>query len=294
MPQILGKEYDHISRVHLEELRDLEKHGYIITQFYHKDEQEFKFCKIEFTQDELVKYADSLKAYDEYLGYLNEGFDKEESLSKLSDDRFEPIVKEYNEHCREVGQPEVQFAPAAFFLDDLESLVCGTVPERYDWIDEDVESDRRYILSDIVDGIHESSLILRNRNADRPNFEITCEQDVQDLLHALLKPIFPDVRGEEWTPKHGTKSKRIDFVIPSISTIIETKYMRDSSHANSISDELKTDIQSYHSHEQCNRIYGIIWDDGGEIIDRSNFENELSGSQTIDGTEFDVKVLVLP
>ncbi|WP_353633502.1 hypothetical protein ABSL23_09180 [Halobacterium sp. NMX12-1] len=154
--------------------------------------------------------------------------------------------------------------------------------------------DRRFLLEEIFEGLESSVSILQDRRSQRPDFEIDCETDVQDLLYAVMKPIFPDARPEEYTPKNATDSKRIDFVIPDISTVIEVKYVRDSSHANSLADELKIDIESYHTHENCQRMYCIVWDGNSEIDDVENFENDLTGPRSFDGDEVQVETKVLP
>lgn len=114
------------------------------------------------------------------------------------------------------------------------------------------------------------------------------------MFYTVLKPIFPDSRPEEYTPKHATTSKRIDFVIPEISTVIEAKYVRDSSHVGEIPDELKVDIESYYEHTECNRMIAVVWDGAGHLTDRPNFEQDLTGPRNIDGAEFQVEVRVIP
>jgi len=235
-----------------------------------------------------------MRAYDEYRGNVDQGYKRDEALKKISSAKFRRRVEKYNEWTEKEGQPETKYSPAAFYGEELESLVCGTREDRYEFLQESYSGDRKFLLTEIIEGFAESASILQDRDGGRPNFEITCEQDFQDLFYALIKPIFPDARPEEYTPKHATNSKRIDFVIPEISTVIEAKYVRDSSHANSIADELKVDIGSYHKHTDCNRMIAVVWDGKSYISDRVNFENDLTGPRVIDGVEFQVEVEVVP
>ena len=46
---------------------------------------------------------------------------------------------------------------------------------------------------------------LAHRRENRPTLTIGDEYDVQDLLHALLRLHFEDVRPEEWTPSYGAE-----------------------------------------------------------------------------------------
>jgi len=43
--------------------------------------------------------------------------------------------------------------------------------------------------------------------------EIRDEYDVQNLLHAILKLHFEDIRPEEWAPSYAASSKRMDFLL---------------------------------------------------------------------------------
>lgn len=70
---------------------------------------------------------------------------------------------------------------------------------------------------------------------------------------------------EEYTLKNAITSKRIDFVILEISKVIETKYVRESSHVSDLPDELKVDIESIHKHTDCSRMIDVVWDGEAHI-----------------------------
>lgn len=292
MPEFFGREFSYLSDSHLEDLRNLEEQGCVYTQLYREEHERFGFCRIQFEPDEIVDYVDSITAYEEFLSYRENGHSPEKALEKVSDDRVIAAVKKYNQSA--LDSNAIPYCPAAFYLGHIEDLLCGSMEERYEFLQETYTGDRRFLLAEIFEGLCESAEILQDRDGERPDFNITCEQDMQDLLFAVMKPIFPDARPEEYTPKHGTNSKRIDFVIPEISTVIETKYVRDSSHASKVSDEIKVDIESYHTHTNCQRMYGIIWDGNSYITDKENFERDLTGPRTIDGEEFQVEIKIIP
>ena len=54
---------------------------------------------------------------------------------------------------------------------------------------------------------------LTNRHNNRETIEIRDEYDVQDLLHAILRIFFEDIRPEESTPSYAGKSSRMDFLL---------------------------------------------------------------------------------
>ena len=83
--------------------------------------------------------------------------------------------------------------------------------------------------------------------------------------------MFSDTRIEEHTRIHAGGAKRIDIVIPKISTVIEVKYVRDSTHAKKLADELRIDFESYHIHPSCKKLIAIVWDSNNLIINKLNF-----------------------
>jgi hypothetical protein len=65
----------------------------------------------------------------------------------------------------------------------------------------------------VCDRFHSIARQLAQRREDRTTLEIEDEYDVQDLLHALLRLYFDDIRPEEWTPSYGGASSRMDFLL---------------------------------------------------------------------------------
>ncbi len=57
---------------------------------------------------------------------------------------------------------------------------------------------------------------LERRRENRDSLKIGDEYDVQDLMHAILKLHFDDVRAEEWCPSHAATSSRMGFMFMPI------------------------------------------------------------------------------
>jgi DpnII restriction endonuclease len=144
----------------------------------------------------------------------------------------------------------------------------------------------------IIDAFPTIVRLLGNRAHGRPDFSISNEYDVQDLLFGVIRSVFEDARREDFAPQLGLKGKRIDIVIPSERTVIEVKYVRDVNHARNLDDELKIDIESYHSHPSCKRLIAMIYDPNAFILDAWPLENGLSGRRTKCDRQFLVRVLV--
>ena len=81
-------------------------------------------------------------------------------------------------------------------------------------------------LRRILVRFHRIVVQLRKRHGNRPTLDVADEYDTQDLLHALLKVFFEDVRPEEWTPSYAGKSSRVDFLLMLEEIVIEVKKTR--------------------------------------------------------------------
>ena len=66
-------------------------------------------------------------------------------------------------------------------------------------------------VEQLCDRFHAVVLKLETRRAERSEFTVTDEYDVQYLLGALLETRFSDIRPEEWVPSHAGKPTRMDF-----------------------------------------------------------------------------------
>lgn len=91
------------------------------------------------------------------------------------------------------------------------------------------------------------------------------EYDVQDLLHALLRIFFKDVRPEEWTPSYAGNSFRMDFLLHQEEIVIEVKMAREGLKQKELVDQLLVDIARYEEHPSCKSLICFIYDPDGWI-----------------------------
>ena len=264
------------------------------SQFFQEELNDFRFCRIRFTPSEIVNFVDASAAYDEFEGLYREYGNPEVALDRLSDTRIRSRVEAYNRWTTDIGQVDTAFCFAAFLGEHLESLCCGGMPERYEFLTESYTGERHFILTEILEMFPISAAHLSNRMGKRHAYELEEEQDVCDLLYTIIKSVFPDARIEEYTPVHAGSSKRIDIVVPGISTVVEIKYVRNSRHAKSVADELIIDFESYHAHADCKTLVAYVWDPERDVIDRSNFIKDLRGLRTKGESSFKVEVMIKP
>jgi hypothetical protein len=117
---------------------------------------------------------------------------------------------------------------------------------------------------------------LRNRHDKRPTIEIEDEYDVQDLLHALLKLHFDDIRPEEWTPSYAGSSSRMDFLLKKEKIVIEVKKTRKGLEDKQVGEQLIVDIARYESHQDCKTLICFVYDPEGRVGNPSGLENDLN------------------
>jgi hypothetical protein len=137
---------------------------------------------------------------------------------------------------------------------------------------------------------NEVSKQLRKRRENRPTLDVADEYDVQDLLHALLRIFFDDVRSEEWTPSYAGKSSRMDFLLPKEQTVVEAKKARPGLGTKEIGDELIIDIARYKAHSACKKLVCFVYDPDSRITNPHGIESDLSGKHG----DLEVKVMIAP
>ena len=145
-------------------------------------------------------------------------------------------------------------------------------------------------IQKICDRFHNIARQLRHRHGGRPTLDIADEYDVQDLVHALLKLDFDDVRAEEWTPSYAGGSARMDFLLKSEQIVVELKMSRRGMTAKTLGEELIIDCQKYKEHPDCKRLICFVYDPQGIIVNPRGIEADLSR----DTNEIPITVYIRP
>jgi len=133
------------------------------------------------------------------------------------------------------------------------------------------------LLRVLVKGLPRAVYPLQHRRKGFQCLTFQSEYDIQDLLHAMLRPWVSDVRPEEFTPSYAGSSTRMDFLLPKHSTVIETKLVRSKQHAAKIGDELIIDIDHYRTHPGCRKLWCVIYDPNNFIQNIGGLQNDLEG-----------------
>jgi hypothetical protein len=149
------------------------------------------------------------------------------------------------------------------------------------------------LLLVIVTGLRRAMHPLTHRRKGVTALSFGSEYDVQDLLHALLRPWISDIRPEEFTPSYAGTSTRMDFLLPAHNLVIETKIIRDRNHAKRIGEELIIDIEHYQRHPDCKTLWCVIYDPDHLITNAPGLKTDLDGKRVLKDGEVMVKTFVL-
>jgi len=116
-----------------------------------------------------------------------------------------------------------------------------------------------------------------HRHENRGTIVIEDEYDVQDLLHALLKIFYDDIRPEEWTPSYAGKSSRMDFLLKKEKIVIEVKKTREGLKEKQIADQIIIDIERYKaSHADCKTLFCFVYDPEKLIQNPTGVEEDIN------------------
>ena len=118
---------------------------------------------------------------------------------------------------------------------------------------------------------------LEHRHSKRPTLMIKDEYDVQDLLHALLKSRYDDVRPEEYTPSYAGGASRIDFLLKKERILVEAKIATAKLKDKQIGEQLIIDIKRYQAHPDCESLVCFVYDPTHQIRNPAGLETDLSG-----------------
>ena len=214
-----------------------------------------------------------------YLSDFNNNFS---DLSELHDTLY-PIIS-YQTKGKNIEDDKIvqnvftklclRFANAIKFIESMIEEIKNSND-----LDESIATNPLSKIKNICNRFHLIASQIRARHENRPTIEIEDEYDVQDLLHAILKLNFDDIRPEEWTPSYAGKSARMDFLLKKEKIIIEVKKTRKGLTGKEVGDQLIIDIQRYQQHPDCKYLICFIYDPEGRIPNPKGIENDLSKTE---------------
>jgi hypothetical protein len=116
---------------------------------------------------------------------------------------------------------------------------------------------------------------LQKRQRNRAPFEVKDEYDVQDLLHAMLRLDFDDVRPEERAPSHAGSAPSIDFLLKSEQIVVETKMAHEWMTTKTLGDQLLADVGRYAEHPDARTLVCFVYDPHRRLANPRGIEADL-------------------
>lgn len=172
----------------------------------------------------------------------------------------------------------------------LESLIDEIRDYELQDDQEEAAPDQLNLLEGLRLRFHTVARQLQHRHENRETIKIDDEYDVQDLLHALLKLHFDDVRPEEWSPSYAGRGSRLDFLLKHEKIVVEVKKTRPSLKAGELGEQLIVDRARYERHPDCETLVCFVYDPEGRIGNPVGLERDLETH----GGQMKVRVIVAP
>jgi hypothetical protein len=122
---------------------------------------------------------------------------------------------------------------------------------------------------------------------------ISDEYDVQDLLNALLRLHFDDVRPEEPTPSFGGGASQTDLVLKNEQIVVEAKMARPTLGDKEVCFELMQDTAHYKRHSECRKLVCLVYDPRGLIENPHGIKSEIRklSSELLEGVNSRARTL---
>lgn len=158
--------------------------------------------------------------------------------------------------------------------------------KRFELIEKISESLRRFHLS--------TNWLEKHRRQNHDPFIIKDEYDVQDLLYSFLLMNFPEVDMENPGKKIADVSIRQDIIIQNLKLIIEIKCFRNGDDWPAMKQSINNKIQSYSRVGDYDYIIVFIYNPDLVLKKPDIIERDLTTSQRINDSEFDVLGIVDP
>lgn len=278
--KIFGYDFKNLDESHIEDLLSLEREQAIYSDQWIDGLDDFRHVRIPFSAEEVKEYVRSTKALDIYL---TGGSRWAKDVKGIPDD----IAKRADSYSatlkdgRVVGPP--WHCPAAFMGPHLESIVCGFDQSRRQILEETGIASFLSTIRKAADALTPAIRCFVSREKSLASWEVSREDDVRDLLYAMLRASISDIKREEPVPSRAGISKVADLHSHVAKTLIEVKWISKKREWKKVLDQIYVDIQTYGKHPDCRYLVFVVVDSARDIPDPHIAESQISGDQVIDG-----------
>lgn len=227
-----------------------------------------------------IKCIDNIREFDKILVELNQ---------RLAEGEYP------EEFCQEIRQKQKYMKNRFSDEANKEKMLAAKeniLESLCDFLNrENKSSDNKYLMRYLHDfymfmeALHERELDRRATmiKDNLQQIKIENEYDLQHLLYAVLKPLYPDIR-KEIAEDSGVGMIRSDLKIPCLNSVVEAKCTREKMSLKKLTEEIEADMVHY-SEEH---IVFFVYDKAKIIKDKQSYENYFN--RIFDGK--DIKIVI--
>lgn len=288
--RIFGLDWIAIDEEAVQDLWSLEREGKIYTDLWQDELDDFRHVQITFTPDEIDEYVRSYWAYEVFLRAGSPA--RASDVPEIPRDIAER-ADSYHLHTADgtVADP-IYHCPAAFMGRYLEALVCCPGDDRQIVLEQFGKDALLSTVKRAIDALTPAIRLFNQREKSLATWSISCEDDIRDLLYAMLRASISDIQREEPVPSTAGTHKFVDLCSKVARLFIEVKWIGKSGTWKQILKQINDDIQSYPAHPACESLVFVIIDSVKDIPDPQLFERDVSGSLAIKGKQVEVMAFV--
>jgi hypothetical protein len=188
-------------------------------------------------------------------------------------------------------QPHVNFPPSAVNSQSTSSEMAPTVVQAPQESPSDAQAvglsvarvfestldqDPLTLIRKVCLRLHAVARQLRLRKDYRPTLEVDDDDDLQDLLCALLKVEFDEVTTNEWTPPYAQGASRTTLLVNSDKIAIVAKKTGPGLTAKELGDQVAADSAYYRAQGRCSTVFCFMYDPEGRIGSPKRLETTLT------------------
>ena len=284
-----GKEFTHIPEHVRQDLETLDRECAVYADHWIEEVGDFRHIRIDFTAEERNEYFRRSWAYELFIRADSPTWAAE--TPGIDQD----IANDADTYTMVLRDGTTILSPyhcfAAFLGSHLEMLTCSN-SGREVVIQLHGREAKLFEVRRAIQTLTPTIRSFERREQGLGSWTITCEDDVRDLLFVMLRPVIFDITKEEAVPSKAGSHKFADLCSKAVPFLVELKWIGKRGTWKRKIGEIYVDIQTYARHPACQNLFFVIVDAVKDIPDPRQIEEELSGIQTIDNLEVNVRAFV--
>lgn len=221
--KIFGHDFENLDEECIRDLFTLEREKAIYSDQWIEGLDDFRHVRIRFKDTEIAEYVRSMEALDRFLGSGTRWASDVEGIPAdiaARADAYQITTVD----GESFGPP--WHCPAAFMGRELEVLVCSMGDHsRREVLEEQGTAAFLSTIRRAVDALTPAIRCFTSREKGLTPWPINREDDVRDLLYAMLRAAISDIKREEPVPSRAGTFRVVDLHSGLAKTLVEIKWI---------------------------------------------------------------------